>query len=297
MVMVEEKKIYILEFSDIPAERQSVQELPVEERINNFNEVSLGFTEDAAVKEAKRCLSCRRCLGCGLCLAECDKDAIVFEQADEKLDISVDSMIITTGVERVCSPPPERFGYGRYANVVTDIEFERILSDNGPYVGLLIRPFDGEIPRKIGFVCWADNNEGKGESGIKSLSYAIHEAMLAKNKVDGLEMSLFFPDNDDYIKELKRNDGKVPGVITKKGEITAIKEVQESKNLIVRWDENGNVREDEFEMLVLSTMPEPTTYIIELAKKLDINLEGVREGIISLEAFDINKRGGRRNHA
>jgi heterodisulfide reductase subunit A-like polyferredoxin len=171
------------------------------------------------------------------------------------------------------------------------------LSDNGPYVGLLIRPFDGEIPRKIGFVCWADNNEGKGESGIKSLSYAIHEAMLAKNKVDGLEISLFFPDNDDYIKELKRNDGKVPGVITKKGGITAIKEVQESKNLIVRWDENGNVREDEFEMLVLSTMPEPTTYIVELAKKLDINLEGVREGIISLEAFDINKRGGRRNHA
>ncbi|MBI4621289.1 MAG: hypothetical protein HY739_14225 [Desulfobacterales bacterium] len=295
--MVEEKKRYILEFSDIPAERQSVQELPVEERINNFNEVSLGFTEDAAVKEAKRCLSCRRCLGCGLCLAECDKDAIVFEQADEKLDISVDFMIITTGVERVCSPPPERFGYGRYANVVTDVEFERILSDNGPYVGLLIRPFDGEIPRKIGFVCWADNNEGRGESGIKSLSYAIHEAMLAKNKVDGLEISLFLPDNDDYIKELKRNDGKVPGVITKKGRITAIKEVQESKNLIVRWDENGNVREDEFEMLILSTMPEPTTYIIELAKRLDINLEDMRgEVSISLEAFDINK-GGRRNHA
>ncbi|MEW6615879.1 MAG: hypothetical protein AB1401_10495 [Thermodesulfobacteriota bacterium] len=294
--MVEEKKRYILEFPDIPAERQSVQELPVEERVDNFNEVSLGFTEDAAVKEAKRCLSCRRCLGCGLCLAECDEDAIVFEQADEKLDICVDSMIITTGIERVCPPPPERFGYGRYANVVTDIEFERILSDNGPYGGLLIRPFDGEIPKKIGFVCWADNNEGISESGIESLSYAIHEAMLAKRKVDGLEISLFLPDNNDYIKELKRNDGKVLGVSAKKGGITAIKEVQESKNLIVQWDENGDVREDEFEMVVLATMPELPTYIIELAKKLNINLEDMKKGIISLEAFDINK-GGRRNHA
>lgn len=281
--MVEEKKRYILEFSNIPAERQSVQELPVEERINNFNEVSLGFTEGAAVKEAKRCLSCRRCLGCGLCLAECDKDAIVFEQADEKLDISVDSMIITTGVERVCSPPPERFGYGRYANVVTDIEFERILSDNGPYVGLLIRPFDGEIPRKIGFVCWADNNEGRGESGIKSLSYAIHEAMLAKNKVDGLEISLFLPDNDDYMKELKRNDGKVPGVSTKKGKITAIKEVQESKNLIVRWDENGDEREDEFEMIILSTIPELPSYLVELAKKLNIDLKDMKKDTLLSE--------------
>ncbi|MFA4910532.1 MAG: hypothetical protein WC649_05785 [Desulfobacteria bacterium] len=284
--MVEEKKRYILEFSDIPAERQSVQELPVEERINNFNEVSLGFTEDAAVKEAKRCLSCRRCLGCGLCLAECDKDAIVFEQADEKLDISVDSMIITTGVERVCSPPPERFGYGRYANVVTDIEFERILSDNGPYVGLLIRPFDGEIPRKIGFVCWADNNEGRGESGIKSLSYAIHEAMLAKNKVDGLEISLFLPDNDDYMKELKRNDGKVPGVSTKKGKITAIKEVQESKNLIVRWDENGDEREDEFEMIILSTIPELPSYLVELAKKLNIDLKDMKKDTLLSETSE-----------
>jgi ferredoxin len=99
--MVEERKRYILEFTDIPKERQSVNELPVEQRINNFNQVDLGFAEDAAVEEARRCLSCRRCLGCGLCLAECDKDAIDFGQADEMLDLSVDSVILTHGVERV----------------------------------------------------------------------------------------------------------------------------------------------------------------------------------------------------
>ncbi|MFH2011453.1 MAG: hypothetical protein ABIJ37_01915 [Pseudomonadota bacterium] len=284
--MLEERKRYILEFPDIPAERQTLQELPVEERINNFNEVSLGFTEDAAVKEAERCLSCRRCLGCGLCLAECDEDAIFFEEADESIDISVASVIITTGVKRVFSPPPEIFGYGIYANVVTDVEFERILSDNGPYGGLLIRPFDGEIPQKIGFVFWHDNNEGKAERSIQSLRHAIHEAMLAKKKVDGLEMSLFTPDNNDCTKELKRNDTKLQGVALKKGLITAIKEIQESKNLIVQWDENGDKREEEFEMVILSTMPELPNNIIELARKLNLNLEDIKGDTLLTETSE-----------
>jgi len=281
--MVVEKKRYILEFQDIPKERQSVREIPVEERIDNFNQVDLGFTEDAAVEEAGRCLSCRRCLGCGLCLAECDKDAIDFEQADEMLDLSVDSVILTQGVERVYTLPSEDFGYGRHENMVTDIEFERILSDKGPYGGLLIRPFDGEIPTKIGFVCTE-------EGGVDALKFAIHEAMMAKKKVDGLEIALFCPDEDEYAKGLERTDGKVPGITVKRGVVKAIREVQGSKNLCLEWGSKGDLVEEEFglveeefDMVVLSTKPQLPKHIVEFAKELDIDISELEIGALLKE--------------
>jgi heterodisulfide reductase subunit A-like polyferredoxin len=274
--MVEERKRYILEFTDIPKERQSVNELPVEQRINNFNQVDLGFAEDAAVEEARRCLSCRRCLGCGLCLAECDKDAIDFGQADEMLDLSVDSVILTHGVERVYTLPSEKFGYGRYVNVATDIEFERILSDDGPYGGMLIRPFDGEIPAKIGFICTE-------EGGVDALNFAIHEAMMAKKKVDSLEIAFFCPDEDAYVKELERNYDNIPGITVKRGVVKAIREVQGSKNLCLEWSNKGDVTEEEFNMIVLSMRPQLPGYIVELAKELDIDINELEIGALLKE--------------
>ncbi|MFH1626362.1 MAG: hypothetical protein ABID54_14575 [Pseudomonadota bacterium] len=281
--MIEARKRYIIEFPDIPTERQSVRELPVEERISNFNKVSLGFTEDEAVREARRCLSCRRCLGCALCLAECDKEAIVFEEADEELEISVDSIIITPGAERVYSLPPEKFGYGRYMNVVTDVEFERIVSDNGAYGGLLIRPFDGEMPKSMGFMCWDHDDGERGASGLESLSYVVHEAWLAKKKIEELEITLFLPNKEEYVEELEKSDIKVPGLGIRKGEVIAITEAEENKNLIVKWSENGDVKEEEFEMIVLSTDPQLPGYVTDLAKKLNIELDDMKKGSLLSE--------------
>lgn len=274
--MVEERKRYILEFPDIPKDRQEPQAIPVEDRVANFNEVDLGFGEDVAVEEAGRCLSCRRCLGCALCLAECEKGAIDFEQADEMLDISVDTVIITPSEQRVYIPLPERFGHGSYVNVITDVEFERILSDKGPYSGLLIRPFDGEIPTRLGFICWDHDNEQGGKRSVDSLSYAMEEVVLARKRVEGLEIALFFPDKDEYVQELEKNEDKVQGMSLRKGEVTGVSEVQESKNLTVRWGRNGEVEEEEFEMIVVSTIPEIPNYIKKLAAKLNVDMGGLR---------------------
>ncbi|MDH3949434.1 MAG: hypothetical protein OEV11_00220, partial [Deltaproteobacteria bacterium] len=74
--MYEKKERYIVEFQDIPAEREHQIEIEVDERRDNYDEVELGFDEERALREAKRCLSCRRCLGCALCWAECKPEAI-----------------------------------------------------------------------------------------------------------------------------------------------------------------------------------------------------------------------------
>ena len=93
--MAENKGRYIIGFTDIPCERQCMPELNVEKRKSTFEEVELGLSIEAAQREARRCLSCRRCLGCELCLAVCESKAIVFDQEDEVIDLTVDDIIIS----------------------------------------------------------------------------------------------------------------------------------------------------------------------------------------------------------
>ena len=92
--MAESRKRYIIDFEDCPSQRQKGKEIEVPERRDNFKEVEKGFSVEEAQKEARRCLSCRKCLGCGLCLAVCEPNAIVFDEKDEILDLTVDQVII-----------------------------------------------------------------------------------------------------------------------------------------------------------------------------------------------------------
>src|SRR5512147_3045519 len=138
--MYEKKGRYIVEFQDIPKARQHYIEIDVEERRNNYKEVELGFNEERALKEAKRCLSCRRCLGCALCWAECKPEAIVFEMEDELIDVEADEVILSSGVERAIELVYRKFGLGTNLNVITDLQFERMMSYSGPSNGIIIRP-------------------------------------------------------------------------------------------------------------------------------------------------------------
>ena len=100
----EKKGRYIIGFEDIPSKRAEMPEITVEDRKGNFKEVETGFAEDVAVAEAKRCLSCRRCLGCALCWAECKPEAINFDLSDKDVDLYVDKVILTSGMERKMAP-------------------------------------------------------------------------------------------------------------------------------------------------------------------------------------------------
>jgi len=125
-------------------ERGVMPELLVEERITNFNEVELGYEEATAVEEANRCLSCRKCIGCGICAEVCPRDAIEYSQTEERTELKVEKIIFAAEMEEK-NPREEYF---MYQNVVTQMEFERILSESGPYGGIIMRPYDGDIPKR-----------------------------------------------------------------------------------------------------------------------------------------------------
>ena len=151
-MIYEKEKRYIIPFVDVPSQRAEMPEISVDERRGNYTEVETGFPEDMAIQEAKRCLSCRRCLGCALCWAECKPEAIDFEIPDEELELEFDEVVITKGQENTFYPFNAQLGYGSYPEVITDIQFEHMLSPTGPTNGMVLSPLDGEVAKRLAIV-------------------------------------------------------------------------------------------------------------------------------------------------
>lgn len=252
--MPEQAGRYIIDFTDIPAERQRMPELEVAARIQSFDEVEVGFSREAAQQEARRCLSCRRCLGCGLCLAVCKPRAIVFEQQDDIIDITFDDVVISSTADEQMPIKKGEFGYRQYANVVSGLEFEKILSSDGPYGGLVLRPFDGRIPQKIAFIIADADASG-------SMAYSMNQAALLLEKVKDAGIFVFCPEGQCAA------ESSGPYITLKKAAIAGVKENAESGNILIAYTENGSAQEEDFCMVVVVCPPEPSRAIQELCSK------------------------------
>lgn len=246
--MLEEIKRYIIHFSDIPGARAKMPELPPAERVKGFEEIEKGFTEEQAKAEATRCLSCRRCLGCKLCLAACERDAIDFAQMEEDQELEVDAVIITPGVLRRPAPLDERFTCGSGANLLTDLEFERMLDPQGLYGGLILRPSDGEIPRKLGFIVSEDRTVSR-----HALVFLLKEAAAAQKKIEGSELWFFLPQTMESLDEYKSYVDGMPQVTFKRCSVESVTEITDTGNCAVEYREGAEKRIERFQMIVVST--------------------------------------------
>lgn len=265
--MLEDKKRYIIDFSDIPDARARMPELPVDERVKNFQEIEKGFTPEQAQKEAQRCLSCRRCLGCKLCLAACEKDAIDFDQKDEESELEVDAVILTPGILKSPAALDNRFGYGKYLNVINDIEFERMLSSTGPYGGLILRPSDGEIPQKL---CFIDAVEKQIQKS--TLTVLLKEAAVAQNRIADSEVWFLLKGATEAEKGAPSLMNNLPDLIVKSADIVSIEELEGNNNLVVEFLEDGEKRSERFQMVVLSAQLQLSTSVKTIGEQLGLKL-------------------------
>lgn len=268
-MIYEKKGRYIVEFQDIPRKRQHHIEIPVDARRLNYDEVELGFDEERALKEAKRCLSCRRCLGCALCWAECKPEAINFEMEDQVFELEAEEVILSSGVERAIERVDRKFGLGKSLNVITDLQLERMMSDSGPSSGLIIRPYDGEIPKSIAFV----QGYAKASPQMQkiALTYGLNEAIIARQKLPQAHIEFFATDLAGFqqdeaaaLKGLDRitlNDAAVSG-------LTAT----DSQDLTLTIGSNGSGETKTFELVVLLTQPSVSKDLKALSKTLGLNV-------------------------
>jgi heterodisulfide reductase subunit A len=219
------------------------------------------------------------CIGCGLCERVCLANAIDYrdEACEEK--ISVGSVILAPGFEVFEAALRPEFGYGVFPNVLTSIEFERILSATGPHRSHLLRPSDGSIPERIAFIqCVGSRDVKCGNDYCSSICcmYAIKEAIIAKEHVHFVKPTIFNMDIRAYGKgfdayyERAKTDYDVRFI---QSMVSKVREKQGNGNLLVTYlNEEGKSSEEEFELVVLSLGMTVSKSVQDLATRLDVKL-------------------------
>lgn len=285
---------------ELKSERRAITpEISVSDR-KGFKEVELALLEDEAQREANRCLNCGVCSECMECVKACPAQAIDHTMQDEFLDVEVGSVILSTGYETI-DPGKIRgeFSYGTAPNVLTNMEFERMLSASGPNAGEVKRPSDGQHPKKVAWIqCVGSRDSQKGMPHCSSICCmaSIKEAVIAKEHDANVEPTIFYMDIRAYGKdfdayyERAKNSGAVRFI---RSMVSRVVEDPLTHDLQITYlDEHQKLVTETFEMVVLAVGLKTSEQSVALANKLGIGLNESRFCMTtSFEPVSTNREG------
>jgi len=228
------------------------------------------------------CSQCREC-PIALCVKACEKEgkkAITLWQANKNLNFEVKSIVVATGITNA-KPVGDLLGYDVYENVITNVQFERLMNAGGPTVGEIIRPSDKKHAKKIAWIQCAGRGlaEGRGVPYCSKICcmIAAKQTIITKEHDPSVETTIFYNDLKAYGKGFwsfyqKAVDNGVRYVRARPYEVF---EEPESKNLTLQYEdlETGKLLKKEVELLVLSTGIIPNTRNKRLSKVLNIELD------------------------
>jgi len=258
------------------------QQCPIE-AIDFFNE-KLSYKAAISVKFPQAVplvfsINKEKCIGCGICKGICKAKAIDYELHDQLIKLNVGAVVLAIGFDEYDPTPLTELGYSKHLNVITSIEFERILSASGPHSGLIIRPSDGIIPKKIAFLHCIGSRDRKHRIDYCSsvcCMYTTKEAVIAKEHMNIIEPTIFTMDIRAYGKDFDKYIERAKyeyGVRYIRRRISSIKEIPDSKDLKIYYETgNGKIIEEIFNLVILSVGMQPNQKAKELAQKLNIQL-------------------------
>jgi heterodisulfide reductase subunit A-like polyferredoxin len=266
-------------------------ELPVETRIENFAEIEAGYDDERAKAEASRCLSCGVCSECMSCVFACGVKAIDHRMVAREETVQVGAVILTPGYQIYNAQLSEEYGLGRYPNVVTSLQYERLLSASGPTKGHIQRPSDGASPKRIAFLqCVGSRDQSHDYCSSVCCMYAAKEAIMTiehaaaearSGNGDGqVTCQVFFMDtrahSKGYEEYYRRAESKY-GVQYTRCRLSEVREDPSSKNLKVRYSAPykgiHEPVEEEFDLVVLSVGMEISDSVKKLGQDLGIALD------------------------
>ena len=281
----EPREVPQVNFVPIPEElekrpRVHMPTVAMAQRKTSFAEVELGLTEEQAKAEALRCLNCMSCCECLQCVAACKAEAVDHAMKEETVTLDVGSVILASGAETFDPSVIDTYLYGEHPNVVTSLEFERILSASGPNQGHLVRPSDRKEPHRIAWLqCVGSRDVHRCANSYCSAvccMYAIKEAIVAKEHLaHPLDAAIFFMDMRTYGKDFERYYNRAReeyGVRFIRSRIHTIDPGNNGNLLISFADEDGTQKQEEFDMMVLSVGLQPSKDSVALAERLGIEL-------------------------
>ena len=228
-----------------------------------FAEIEPPLTEEEALAAAGRCLDCGVCSECHECISVCPADAIDLDMREQELDVEVGAVIVSTGYKLFAADLKPQYGYGRFENVITGMQMERLLAPTRPY-NTVLRPSDGKVPDRIAYVmCTGSRDETVGNPLCSKFCcmYSIKQNQLIMGALPLADVTVHYIDiravgkgYDEFFEQ-----AKAMGANFVKGRVAAISETAEG-NLILRYedvDNGGVIAEAEYDLVVLAVGVRP----------------------------------------
>jgi len=213
---------------------------------------------------------------CKSCENFCEAGAIDYEQKDQIEQVNVGAVVLAPGYEHFKPDLQKELGFDRYPNVLSSMQFERLLSASGPYLGEILRTSDKKHPKRIAWIqCVGSREVERNYCSSVCCMYATKEAIIAKEHAPDLDCTIFYIDMRAYGKgfDAYYERAKELGVRYIRCYPSSIKEIHETKDLKVTYqNDDGDITSEEFNMVVLSTGMRPPAEVQEMAAKFGIDL-------------------------
>jgi heterodisulfide reductase subunit A len=228
------------------------------------------------------------CTRCGECVAECPVDAIDLDMAEHEEQIEVGAVVMSPGYEPFDASVKGEYGFGHYDNVLSSIQFERMVSLSGSTGADIVRPSDGETPRRIAFIQCVGSRDPSIDRGYCSsvcCMYTAKQVQVAKKLDPDIDVTVFFmdirahgKDFDEYFDEVEAT----PGVNYRRAMVSSIHEYKQTGDVWVNFvGEDGTVHEEDFDMVVLAVGFEPPQGFQDLGRALGVDLNKYGFGVTS----------------
>ncbi|MBU1056187.1 MAG: FAD-dependent oxidoreductase [Proteobacteria bacterium] len=266
-------------------DRVNLQHREVRERITSFKEVSLRLAETEAINEASRCINCGGCCECKLCVSSCEAKAINHLMKDEIEEIDVGSIIVATGFDPLNPSPMPQYGYGKYPNVFTNLEFERLSNATGPTGGKILKrnSYDRlkftEPPKSVAILhCIGSRDINFHEYCSRTCCmYALKYAHLIKDKCGHdtevynfyIDMRCFGKGYEEFYKRVQSE-----GVRMVRGKASRIEEKNGLLTVTAEDTLSDRILKVPVEMVILCTAMEPRPDTNEVSRTFGISVGG-----------------------
>ncbi|NOZ88209.1 MAG: CoB--CoM heterodisulfide reductase iron-sulfur subunit A family protein [Deltaproteobacteria bacterium] len=217
---------------------------------------------------------------CSICASVCPNNAVDLNQKPEKVVIKVGAIVMSPGYGAFDPGPRGDYGYGAYENVVTSLDFERLLCSTGPHEGEILRPSDKRHPHKIAWIHCVGSRQvlagGNNFCSAVCCSYIQKQVILAKDHDPDAEAFIFHNDIRSYGKDFERfykRAADLPGVHFIRSYVSVGVEDPDTKNVTIRYaTDNEGVKEEEFDLVVLGVGLAPPNKAGDLANRFGIEL-------------------------
>ncbi len=242
----------------------------LQEKVCDFSETEASLTEEEARYSAGRCLDCGVCSECSQCIGECPANAIDMSMKEEKLEVEVNSVIVSTGFKLFPADAKPQYGYGKHKNVITGMQMDRLLAPTRPY-NTVLRPGDGKVPDNIAYILCTGSRDQTVNNKLCSrvcCMYSVKQNQLIMGALPLADVTVYYIDIRAFSKGYDEfyEQARGMGANFVKGRVAKIEEVEDG-NLALYYediDNGGKVSRAEHDLVVLSVGLLPNTEVFDL---------------------------------